>query len=184
MNLNTTEQFAKDTMAEYAQKYPELNYYSFSWIKSTRSIGRCNYRTRKVSLSCDLIPAIADESIIIDTVLHEIAHVVAGPGTGHGFIWQQFAKIIGAKPERCQPFGAIDETKVARYNWFFVCPNCNLTVGTVRRPKRLDKACPDCCNIYSRGKYDSRFKFIFIPATQHRDILNQGLSVKDVFQVQ
>ncbi len=33
-----------------------------------------------------------------DTVLHEIAHAIAGPEAGHGPLWKATARRIGATP--------------------------------------------------------------------------------------
>lgn len=36
-----------------------------------------------------------------DTVLHEIAHDLTGPGHGHDGFWKQKCLLVGAGPERC-----------------------------------------------------------------------------------
>jgi len=38
---------------------------------------------------------------VTDTILHEIAHALAGPGAGHGPAWKVIAKRLGATPKSC-----------------------------------------------------------------------------------
>jgi predicted SprT family Zn-dependent metalloprotease len=45
------------------------------------------------------------EKEVSNTILHEIAHVVAGYEAGHGPTWKKIAKKIGCNANRCtQPF--------------------------------------------------------------------------------
>ena len=40
---------------------------------------------------------------LTDTILHEIAHALAGPGAGHGPAWKAIASQLGAMPKSCAP---------------------------------------------------------------------------------
>ena len=40
---------------------------------------------------------------VTDTILHEIAHALAGPRAGHGPAWKAIAKRLGATPKSCAP---------------------------------------------------------------------------------
>ena len=40
---------------------------------------------------------------VTDTILHEIAHALAGPGAGHGPAWKATASRLGATPKSCAP---------------------------------------------------------------------------------
>ena len=40
---------------------------------------------------------------VTDTILHEIAHALAGPGAGHGPAWKAIARRLGATPKSCVP---------------------------------------------------------------------------------
>ena len=40
---------------------------------------------------------------VTDTILHEIAHALAGPGAGHGPAWKAIARRLGATPRSCAP---------------------------------------------------------------------------------
>ena len=49
---------------------------------------------------------------VTDTILHEIAHALAGPDAGHGPAWKAVAKRLGATPKSCAPES--DESRNAR----------------------------------------------------------------------
>ena len=40
-------------------------------------------------------------SDVRDTILHEIAHAIVGPGHGHDAVWQTAERRIGCTPKRC-----------------------------------------------------------------------------------
>lgn len=66
-----------------------------------------------------------DENEIRETILHEIAHMIAGPKVQHGTAWKRAAMRIGAKAERCS---SVAVCPPARYQ--AVCQKCNKPVGT------------------------------------------------------
>ncbi len=49
---------------------------------------------------------------VTDTILHEIAHALAGPKAGHGPAWKAIARRLGATPKSCAPES--DEARNAR----------------------------------------------------------------------
>lgn len=65
-----------------------------------RRAGACRYGTRTISLSRPLTH-LHDETEVRETVLHEIAHALAGPAAGHGPQWQSIATAIGSTGARC-----------------------------------------------------------------------------------
>jgi|CXWL01.1.fsa_nt_gi hypothetical protein len=172
MDIQFVENFAKDTLAEYAQNYPQLQGYSFSWLNSVRTMGKCSYMNRQISLSKPMVAAIVDQSKIVDTLFHEFAHAIVGPGAGHGFLWQMKAKELGAVPEACfNTTGVIDPLKVTKFKWYLVCPNCGYVTGIVRARKRRT-ACSDCCRKYNFGKFTEKFMFTMYEASSYRDYVN------------
>jgi SprT protein len=60
------------------------------------SAGRCHFSKMTISISTHYVNSskttIGD---IADTLLHELAHAIAGPAAGHGPIWRDVAKAIG-----------------------------------------------------------------------------------------
>lgn len=73
---------------------------------------------------------VLDEAEVRDTILHEIAHVLAGIRAGHGPAWKDVARSLGARPEAC----ASPKARIA-YRYKLVCPKCGeLDGGFHRRP--------------------------------------------------
>jgi hypothetical protein len=50
---------------------------------AVRRFGTCRYSRKLITLSRQLIE-LNDQARVLDTILHEIAHALAGPKTGHG----------------------------------------------------------------------------------------------------
>jgi predicted SprT family Zn-dependent metalloprotease len=152
------EEFSKELLAEMAEEYPELRSWRFAWMDTKSAMGRCDYGSRKIELSRILIPAVKDESKIIDTLLHEIAHALAGVGNGHNYVWKNWCVKIGANPQRCyEQHKEVDISKVD-FKYTYECPNCGRTGGFSRRWKHT-KACGQCCKAHGGG-YQERFKLI------------------------
>jgi len=76
-----------------------LTGWSFSFNRSRVNMGVCKYGPRTIELSTFFVERNTDEAIR-DTLLHEIAHAVAGRGAGHGPPWKAMCLRVGARPER------------------------------------------------------------------------------------
>ncbi len=74
-----------------------LHEWNLRFDESIRFLGKCNYRDKTVHLSRSHALDGKDTEIR-DTILHEIAHALAGPKARHGPKWKTIAKQIGAKP--------------------------------------------------------------------------------------
>ncbi len=72
-----------------------------------RRFGVCYYAKKRISLSRHLVALNSDEETL-DTILHEIAHALAGPEAGHGLQWRTVASRLGADPK-----GVYDAEEVA-----------------------------------------------------------------------
>ena len=75
---------------------------------------------------------------IRDTLLHEIAHALVGPGHGHDAVWEARCLEVGAIPRRC---GQADMPSGA---WQATCPGCAKRFHRHRRPKRGKYYCVPC----------------------------------------
>ena len=71
--------------------------WKLAFVESRKRLGDCDYRERVIRIGRPHALTGKDESIR-DTVLHEIAHALAGPGTHHGPEWKAIAQRIGATP--------------------------------------------------------------------------------------
>jgi len=127
--------------------------WSFKWGRGKNLFGLCQYTTKTISLS-RVLTELNDEDAVDDTILHEIAHALAGSKAGHGTEWKRMCLRIGAKPER-----VFDNIESPEGKYTLECPNCGVQKSRHRKPKRYGVACSDCCNKYNRGRYDSRFAF-------------------------
>lgn len=97
-----TQQAALDLLEKelirWTQKYPMiLGGWSVGLNRRKSSLGLCDYRKRTIYLSKYWIETVSDEEIL-DTVLHELAHVLAGPRAKHGPEWKKWARELGAQP--------------------------------------------------------------------------------------
>lgn len=63
----------------------------------TKTLGRCSYHKKLIELSKTHVDQNQIHEID-DTIRHEIAHAMVGPGFGHGEIWKSAAMKLGAKP--------------------------------------------------------------------------------------
>ena len=99
--------------------------------------GVCRYDRKEIGLSGPLISLYAREQVT-ETVLHEIAHALAGPRHGHDRVWRATARRIGCSGQRCLP---VDAPSVEG-PWVGICPAGHRTTAH-RQPIRV-KSCRGC----------------------------------------
>ena len=87
-------------LAESMIKKYGLDGWSFQFDIALRRAGACDHRTRVISLS-RLFCVKASEDQVRDTILHEIAHALAGPKHNHDAEWKSIARSIGCTADRC-----------------------------------------------------------------------------------
>lgn len=150
MDLLQLQAFAEARLVEhglYGQGW------RFRFDHARQRFGACRYRQKLITLSRHLA-ALNDEAECYDTVLHEIAHALAGPKAGHGPLWQRMCRRVGARPQRCYDARTV---KLPAPAYWGVCPGCRNRIPYYRRP-RTPRACGPCCQRYSGGRYDDRFR--------------------------
>jgi len=147
VNLNDAE-----TLARHLMRQHNVEDWSFRFDNAKRRFGVCQYRYRRIQLSAPLTLLNSEEQVR-DTILHEIAHILAGPQAKHGPAWKRVAASIGASPTRCADVGARPPAK-----WRGACPNCDFVVERHRLTERsATGACPKCCAKYAGGRFSERF---------------------------
>lgn len=114
------------------------------------TLASCDYNTQTIRFNNYYVEFSSNRSIL-DTLKHEIAHALVGPGHGHNNVWKSMAEKVGATPK------AISSEKAAirpgRYR--ATCPNCGRVYDKYRLPKySRGYYCPRC------GKEDGQLRFI------------------------
>lgn len=74
--------------------------WTFRFDNAKRHMGCCNYSTKTITVS-RYFAAEANEAEVRDTILHEVAHVLAGHAAAHQIAWKVIAVRIGATPSAC-----------------------------------------------------------------------------------
>lgn len=87
--LKIVEELVLELMRTY-----EVSHFKYELGFSSKFIGRCNYSKQTIILNYVYVFRY-NLSEIKNVILHEIAHVLVGPGHGHKEIWQNKAKELG-----------------------------------------------------------------------------------------
>ena len=134
-----------------------LHEWSFAYNRRKRALGFCFYEPRRIELSIHFVEHNSLEAIR-DTLLHEIAHALVGPGHGHDAVWKCQCLRIGASagnvlPQRRHAAGAV-ASLVSRLRTPLHAPPATQTAAGVVLPSlwtragqpgvatRLGQACP------------------------------------------
>lgn len=146
MDLIEAQELAVDAMQDHG-----LDDWRFSFDRAVRRFGECRYDIKMITLSKKLVE-LNSEDAVRNTLLHEIAHALAGHAAGHGMEWQRIAKSIGSDGKRLHTAA----TPPSRY--VGVCPNCHHILHRNRKPSRgRFVSCASCCNRYNGGKYSIKY---------------------------
>jgi predicted SprT family Zn-dependent metalloprotease len=91
--------YAARILAIALMKQHGLADWTFRFDHARRRFGSCRTRAKIITLSKPLA-FLNDEAQVRETILHEIAHALT-PDDGHGELWKQKCREIGADPKRC-----------------------------------------------------------------------------------
>lgn len=94
------ESMARELMAEHELPVTGPGAWSFRWDRSKTREGQCIFGRRVISLSWP-IAQLRELAESRDTILHEIAHAIAGYRAAHGPAWKAVCRKIGARPVAC-----------------------------------------------------------------------------------
>ena len=119
--------------------------WSFGFDNAKRRAGLCDYSKKRISVS-RYLAARYDDDENHQTLLHEVAHALAGPGAGHGAAWKRVARELGYDGGTTHN----GETAVELAPWVGVCPAGHIAYRH-RRPARAT-SCAKCA-----PRYDERF---------------------------
>jgi predicted SprT family Zn-dependent metalloprotease len=116
----------------------------FEWDNAARRFGQCRYGSKTISMSRQLTKQRTPEAIR-NTMLHEIAHALVGPGHGHNAVWRAKAISIGCDGNRCSS----DNVEV-NYKYAAKCPNGHIAGKYLRKPRTVTrKSCGKCSSTYN-----------------------------------
>ena len=117
--------------------------WGFRFNGRRRQLGRCvgphQGKPGRIELSVHYVD-LNDMAHIEDTIRHEIAHALAGPGAKHGPRWVAACQLTGANPEVQS-----DSAQVPMGRWRATCPSCGFVHSKVRKPKYLNIWCCTKC---------------------------------------
>ncbi len=150
MELKKAEQLAESLIIKH-------NIFNLGWRfefdRSKVRFGCCFYGRRKITLS-KYLTELNDEAEVKNTILHEIAHALVGPGHGHNHVWKQKALEIGCRPIRCYSIKNVT-APVGKY--VAVCVGCEKEYYSHRKRKRSSS-----CSVCSGGSYNEKFKLNWV----------------------
>jgi predicted SprT family Zn-dependent metalloprotease len=118
-----------ETLARELMNAHGVGDWTFGWNRRKRALGLCRYHERRIELSMYFVRDNGLDSIR-DTILHEIAHALAGQRAGHGPRWKAACIKLGCKPDRCDKGDAV----MPRGRWVARCPRCTKEYWRHKRP--------------------------------------------------
>lgn len=156
MTEREVTKLALGLMSEHNLNWPA---WGFRMARSKNRLGFCQYNRFNggmIAFSKNYLH-LGDEEIR-DTILHEIAHAIAGHKASHGPEWKRVCRQIGAKPnERAD----LKDEDHAEFKWTGICPNNSK--HTVKRHALTEKgrrmACGACCRELNGGRFSAKYLF-------------------------
>ena len=128
MDLKELETLASREMLKHG-----LRDWTFGLADTKRRLGVCKYRDKRIEIA-EYYAMNSPQESVLDTLLHEIAHAIAGPKAGHGPAWKAVALRIGATPRACDNS---DEAVVKPGDWQATCQACKKIIHRYQRPRSL-----------------------------------------------
>ena len=171
-----SEQRARNLAVKYMEEYSLFDAgWSFGFDRAKARFGQTHFGRKTITLSRPFLSHVTEEQLI-DTILHEIAHALAGPGVGHGPAWRNIARAIGANPTATKDH----DGTVPRAAWKGVCP-CGHETTMHRAPGRV-KACAICGagkwyfdNIYTWYKHGKEMSITDMPSKYQTEYMSKVL---------
>ena len=114
-----------------------LDGWRLEFDRAKRRAGVCRYDRHVIGLSAPLMQ-LYGEAEVRETILHEIAHAIAGPRAGHGPTWRKVALLLGSTGERCV---GVDAPRTPG-QWVGTCARGH-SIDLHRSPQRV-RSCLQC----------------------------------------
>jgi hypothetical protein len=100
-----------------------------------RTLGMCCHSSKTIKMSKAFFTHMKYEDII-DTILHEIAHALVGPGHGHGEVWKAMAVRLGCTPSATAKGKHLPSAIERGAKWVMVTPSGKVVKSWFRRPAK------------------------------------------------
>jgi predicted SprT family Zn-dependent metalloprotease len=140
MEITLASKLARALMDHY-----HLTDWNLEFDRSVKRFGITKYNFKTIGLSKTLISLNTWDCVKI-TVLHEIAHALAGSLAGHSKFWQDICLAIGGDGEaRYSANFSTTERQVIipEYRYQFICPTHGVISKALRKP-RISYMCRRC----------------------------------------
>ena len=131
-----------------------------------RRFGVCDHRRKRITISRHLAAINSDEETL-DTVLHEVAHALAGPKAKHDLQWRAIAARIGANPDGIHD---AEEVSSVAGSWFLV----HADTGEVFRSYHRRPAKTDLSKTWIRGRHADTLGKLKVISARERALADQG----------
>lgn len=148
-------ELAIETLKKELKQYG-LEEWSAKFNKRYCSFGLCSYDEKTIYLS-EYLVKLNDIERVLQTIKHEIAHALLGPGHGHSKEWKELCIKIGGNGIRCYTeANTVIPPFEKRYT--YICTNCGKEIHKsylLNRPR----FCKYCCETLNFGVPDNKYMF-------------------------
>ncbi len=137
--MQQVEDHAVKLLERHLNTGAAATWWRFRFETATGRAGICRYTTRTIALSVSYVLR-APWDDIRDTLLHEVAHAIVGPGHAHDAVWQTAARRIRCTANRCSTVAH------SRKRWVGECPTCRDRWFRQRLTEKVRQRaiCPRC----------------------------------------
>jgi predicted SprT family Zn-dependent metalloprotease len=143
MDLKDAAVSARGLMDEYG-----LEDWHFEFDRAVTRLGCCRHDKKLITLSRKLTE-MNSEKECIDTILHEIAHALAGPKAHHGPLWKAHARRLGCRPRACA-----ESSVSVKGDVIGKCPGCDKVFRRHRKPSITSRYyCTGCYRRHGEKHY-------------------------------
>lgn len=135
-----------DEFPEYRERLLRMNVELSS--RMTSAAGKASYRTNTIKISTVFFRREENLPHLQNTVTHEVAHLLAGHGAGHGPIWRAIHRKLGGTGERCHSMSNGLAPRATRRRYKLSCLTCgwHAMVGVVRWRRQFHGEAQYLCN--------------------------------------
>lgn len=121
---------------------------------TVKRAGSCSHYTKTIRINKSYATTAAEKDLI-DTILHEVAHMIAGEEAKHGPKWKSVAKEIGCNGTVYHKFEWVAEPFVAK------CPKGHFSQPATQIRWKTPLTCPRCKKwlLYHRQESDDLVEF-------------------------